>query len=216
MLNKRLDAVKELIEPCDVLMDVGSDHGFLPLYLLSNRIIKKAVIGDLNHGPLEQARKNFRDFTNLNYVFVLSDGISAYHDKLDAVVIAGMGFETIQNILVQDINRFKEIPQIIIQSNTKVDKLREFLNKNDFTILDELLVKDRKYYYPVIKVKYNQNCLVLNQKELLFGPILIKKNLNIFKDYLIFNRRIEEKILKAQKKESSLRIQLIDELLNTK
>jgi len=216
MLNKRLNAVKELIEPCDVLMDVGSDHGFLPLNLLLNEVIKKAVIGDLNNGPLDQAKKNFRDYSTLNSVFVVSDGISAYLDKLDAVVIAGMGFETIQSILIQDINRFKDIPQIIIQSNTKVDKLREFLNKNNFMIQDELLVKDRKYYYPVLKVKYNQDCLALNQKELLFGPILIKKNSDLFKDYLLFNRSIEEKILKAQNKESSLRIQLIDDLLNTK
>jgi tRNA (adenine22-N1)-methyltransferase len=216
MLNKRLSAVKELIEPCDVLMDVGSDHGFLPLYLLTHTIIKKAIIGDLNHGPLKQAKKNFQNYTNLNAVFIASDGISAYLDNLDAVVIAGMGFETIQNILVHDINRFKDIPQIIIQTNTKVDKLRKFLNDNDFTILDELLVKDRKYYYPVMKVKYNQNCLALNQKELLFGPILIKKNSDVFKDYLLFNRSIEEKIIKSQNKESSLRIQLIDDLLNIK
>jgi tRNA (adenine22-N1)-methyltransferase len=216
MLNKRLKAVKELIEPCDVLMDVGSDHGFLPLYLIKNNLIEKAIIGDLNHGPLEQAKKNFQKFTNLNAIFIVSNGISSYSDKLDAVVIAGMGFETIQSIISQDLERFKDIPQIILQSNTKVDKLREFLNSNKFNIIDESIVKDRKYYYPVIKVKYDENCQSLNQKEILFGPILIQKNSDVFKEYLDFNKSVENKILKAQNKESSLRIQLINDLLNAK
>lgn len=216
MLNKRLNAIKDLIEPCDVLMDVGSDHGFLPLYLLTHKIIKKAIIGDLNCGPLEQAKKNFSNYTNLNTVFIVSNGISSYLDNLDAVVIAGMGFETIQNIIIQDMNRYKNISQIIIQSNTKIEKLREFLNINKFSIIDEQIIKDRKYYYSVIKVNYDKNCITLSQKELLFGPILIKKNSEVFKDYLKFNKSVEEKILKAQNKESSLRIQLINELLNTK
>ena len=71
MLNKRLRAIAELIKLCDTLFDVGSDHGFLPLYLLINKKIKKAIIGEINIGPLEQAKKNFMKYPELNCEFVL-------------------------------------------------------------------------------------------------------------------------------------------------
>ena len=213
MLNKRLKAVSELIEPCDILIDVGSDHGFLPLYLLLNNKINRAVIGEINQGPLDQAKKNFEKYTDLNVEFVLSDGLRNFNKPLDCTVIAGMGFETIQHIITQDIEKFKKVSQIIIQSNTKNDRLREFLNDNNFWIMDETIVKDRKYFYPVIKVKYDQNKQLLNKSEILFGPILIQKNTDIFKDYLLFQKGIEEKILVAQKKESSEKILMINKLL---
>lgn len=213
MLNKRLKAITELIEPCEVLMDVGSDHGFLPLYLLLNKKIKHAIIGEINQGPLEQAKKNFRDYANLSVSYLLSDGLKQNNQKLDAVVIAGMGYETIEHIILQDIEQFKSISQILIQSNTKNDQLRQFLNDNHFSIIDESIVKDRKYFYPVIKVKYDQNKQLLNKYEILFGPILIQKNTDIFKDYLLFQKGIEEKILVAQKKESSEKILMINKLL---
>lgn len=213
MLNKRLKAITELIEPCEVLMDVGSDHGFLPLYLLLNKKIKHAIIGEINQGPLEQAKKNFRDYANLSVSYLLSDGLKQNNQKLDAVVIAGMGYETIEHIILQDIEQFKSISQILIQSNTKNDQLKQFLNDNHFSIIDESIVKDRKYFYPVIKVKYDQNKQLLNKSEILFGPILIQKNTDIFKDYLLFQKGIEEKILVAQKKESSEKILMINKLL---
>ena len=216
MLNKRLQAVSELIEPCDVLMDVGSDHGFLPMYLLQEGIIKHAIIGDLNSGPLDQAKKNFKNHEHLNTTFVLSNGISGFIEAIDCVVIAGMGFETIQTIIEQDFQRFKSISQIIIQSNTKIEELRKYLNDNNFRILDESIIKDRKYYYPILKVKYDILHQDLNEKEILFGPILIKKNCDVFINYLLFKKTIEDKIRIAQKKESSVRIQLINSLLESK
>lgn len=214
MLNRRLKAISDLIKPCDTLFDVGSDHGFLPLYLLLNKKINKAIIGEINYGPLDQAKKNFMKYPELNCEFVLSDGLRSYDNSIDSVVIAGMGFETIQHIIIQDIDKFKKIPQILIQSNTKIDQLREFLNCNNFEIIDEDIIKDRKYFYPIVKVKYNDFKQQLTYEELQFGPILIKKSNKVFHDYLIFCRRIEENIVFAQKKESSLRIQIIERLLN--
>ena len=213
MLNKRLRAIAELIKPCDTLFDVGSDHGFLPLYLLLNKKINKAIIGEINVGPLEQAKKNFMKYPELNCEYVLSDGLNLYDGLIDTVVIAGMGFETIQHIILQDIDKFKKIPQIVIQSNTKIDQLREFINSNNFEIIDEDIVKDRKYFYPIVKVRFNNLKQQLTDEELEFGPILIKKSNKVFHDYLMFCRRVEENIVQAQKKESSLRIQIIDRLL---
>lgn len=81
-------------------------------------------------------------------------------------------------------------------------------------ILDEDIIKDRKYYYPIVKVRHNDLTKKLSEDELNFGPILINKPNKVFHDYLMFCKRIEENILQAQKKESSMRIQVIDKLLN--
>lgn len=215
MLNKRLKAISDLVKPCDILFDVGSDHGFLPLNLLINKKIKKAIIGEINEGPLEQAKKNFLRYPTLDVEFILSDGLKSYNNKnLDTVVIAGMGFETIQYIMTQDLEKFKKIPQIILQSNTKIENLRKFLNDHSFMIIDEDIVKDRKYYYPIIKVCFNDLKQNLSDAEILFGPILINKNQSVFRDYLLFCKKVEEKIIIAQNKESSERIQIINNLLD--
>ena len=213
MLNKRLRAIADLLEPCESLFDIGSDHGFLPMYLLLEKKINKAVIGEISVGPLSQAKKNFERYPELNCEFVLSDGLRSYDEISDSVVIAGMGFETIQHIVLQDLSKFRKVSQIIIQSSTKVDQLRRFLNSNNFHIIDEEIIKDRKYYYSIIKVKYSIVKEILSEEEIQFGPILIKKYNSVFEQYLLFCRRIENDILIAQKKESSLRIQLIDQLI---
>lgn len=213
MLNKRLRAIADLLEPCESLFDIGSDHGFLPMYLLLEKKINKAVIGEISVGPLGQAKKNFEKYPELNCEYVLSDGLRSYDEITDAVVIAGMGFETIQHIVLQDLSKFRKVSQIIIQSNTKIDQLRRFLNSNNFSIIDEEIIKDRKYYYSILKVKYSIDKEILSEKEIQFGPILIKKYSPVFEQYLLFCRRIENDILIAQKKESSVRIQLIDQLI---
>ena len=210
MLNKRLKAISDLIKPCNTLFDVGSDHGFLPLYLLLNKKINKAIIGEINAGPLEQAKKNLMKYPELNCEFVLSDGLSSYDKLIDTVVIAGMGFETIQHIILQDIDKFKKIPQIVIQSNTKIDQLREFINSNNFEIIDEDIVKDRKYFYPIVKVRFNNLKQQLTDEELEFGPILIKKSNKVFHDYLMFCRRVEENIVQAQNNTFPCKIEIED------
>lgn len=215
MLNQRLLKIAQLIQPCEVLIDIGSDHGFLPIYLLRQGIIKQAVIADINQMPLQSAIRNAEKYQLANKcIFVQSNGLQSYRNEVDAMVIAGMGYETIVQILSQDLERIKVIKQIFIQSNTHLEKLRNFLIQNQFKILDEELVKDRKHFYVVLKVEYSKRNIPFDETDLWIGPILKKRTDGLMFDYLRQLHNIELKILQAQKKESSMKIQVIQKCID--
>lgn len=215
MLNLRLRHIAKMIEPCEVLIDIGSDHGFLPLSLLKTQIIQYAIICDINVLPLQSAIKNAREAQLEDHcTFIQSNGIQSYKHPVDAAVIAGMGYETIAQIIEQDIDQFRSIDQIVLQSNTHLDKLRAFLMENRFEIINEELVKDRKHYYVIIKVKYSNAEIVYDDADLWIGPVLKARKDDLMFQYLMHLYRIEANVLKGQKKESSKKIQVIQAYLD--
>ncbi len=215
MLNLRLQHIVKMIQPCDVLIDIGSDHGFLPIHLLKNRIIQRAVICDINAQPLQSAIKNTRIAqVEDRCTFVQSNGLRNHQEAVDAAVIAGMGYETIAQIIEQDLKHFRVIDQIILQSNTHLDKLRAFLLTHKFKIIDESLVKDRKHFYVIIKVRYQEELLEFDESDLWIGPVLKHRKDDLMFQYLMQLHRTETKVIKGQKKESSKKIQVIQTYLD--
>lgn len=215
MLNLRLRHIAKLIQPCEVLIDIGSDHGFLPLHLLRENTIQRAIICDVNALPLQSAIKNAKQLhMEERCIFVQSDGLQNVQSELDAVVIAGMGYETIVQIIDQDIDRFKSIEQIVLQSNTHLDKLRAYLMNHKFKIINEELVKDRKHFYVILKVKYQDETVHYDDRDRWLGPVLKNRSDDLMHQYLLHLHRIESNVLMGQKKESSLKIQLIQDALD--
>lgn len=175
MLSARLKAIADLVEPCEVLADIGSDHGYLPLELLKNGTIQSAVLSELRPKPLASAQSHFlAENLSDQAEFVLSDGLASVTGDLDAIVIAGMGFETIIGIIERDLKRFKAIPQIILQSNTRVEAVRRFMHRNGFNLQAESFVQDRRHSYTVLKYAHQEHTDPLSETELLFGPYLIQ------------------------------------------
>lgn len=215
MLNQRLLKIAKLIQPCEVLIDIGSDHGFLPIQLLREGIIEKAIIADINPKPLQASIKNAEKYhVAEKCLFVLSNGLQSYRNDVDAMVIAGMGYETITQIFNHDMEQIKRIKQIVIQSNTHIDKLRLFLMQSQFKIVDEELVKDRKHFYVILKLEYCNQPILFDESDHWIGPVLKHRNDALMFDYLLRLFQNESKILKAQKKESSLKIQVIQKRLD--
>ena len=215
MLNLRLRHIAKMIEPCETLIDIGSDHGFLPISLLKMKVIQNAIICDINALPLQSSIKNAREAQLEEHcTFIQSNGLQNYKDPVDTAVIAGMGYETIAQIIKQDIERFCLIDQIILQSNTHLDKLRAFLMENKFAIVNEELVKDRKHFYVIMKVKYNAIGVDYDGPDLWIGPVLKSRNDDLMHAYLLHLFRIEANVLKGQKKESSKKIQVIQAYLD--
>lgn len=215
MLNLRLRYIAKMIEPCEVLIDIGSDHGFLPISLLKMKVIQTAIICDINALPLQSAIKNAHEaHLDDRCTFIQSNGLQNYNGPVDTAVIAGMGYETIAQIIKQDIERFCLIDQIILQSNTHLDKLRAFLMDNKFAIVNEELVKDRKHFYVIMKVKYNAIGVDYDDSDLWIGPVLKSRKDDLMHAYLLHLYRIEANVLDGQKKESSKKIQVIQAYLD--
>ena len=109
-LPNRLQCIADMITNCTNLADIGTDHAFLPIYLLSENKIEFAVAADINAGPLAIARQNVKSHGKLNQVrLCLSDGFENIEEnEVDTAVIAGMGGETIAKILEVNIEKLFE------------------------------------------------------------------------------------------------------------
>lgn len=147
MISKRLSMILSLVQPCSVLADIGTDHGYLALQALQTHVAKHVIAADVRTGPLKQAQKTFAQanvFENIHYV--LSDGMRSIMDPVDCVVLGGMGADLILKIITQDLERFKAIPQIIVQANTKQPLLRQSMAELGFKLVEEKIVVDGFIY----------------------------------------------------------------------
>lgn len=166
--NKRLDFIASLIDKnTNTLLDIGTDHGYLIKKAFDNNLIQNAIATDINELPLNNAKSNL-----LNYPvkYILTDGFKGINDSYDTVVIAGMGGSLIADIL-KDAKDDQNI-KYILQANNKLENLREWLNNNNFEILDEHVIFD-KLFYVVLEVK--RGSMNLTNEEILLGPILKSK-----------------------------------------
>lgn len=183
-LSPRLKLISDFVPLDSKVMDIGCDHGLLDIYLYQNRIVKKIIASDINSSALNNAIENIKA-NNLEKEIEtrLSDGLENIHvkDEIDTLVIAGMGSNTIVNMLKKDIEKLDKIKTIIIQSNTKLEFLRRELVKLNYYISNETIVEDNKKIYIVIKfVKGRKK---YTKKELYFGPILLSTKPSLFQKY---------------------------------
>ncbi len=181
MLSKRLLHIANLVSKDKVVYDVGSDHGLLPCFLVLNNICPKAYAVDNKIGPLNRTKEAILKYHLEGKVIpILSDGLNDVKDDVDIITIAGMGYYTVMDIFKdKDLTRYHSI---IVQINKDVDKLRKFISDNHYTILNEVVLKDDKYYQIVVfNTKYHDS---YSQLEIDYGPILLKNRETIFIDYL--------------------------------
>jgi len=183
MLSKRLTMILDLIEPCEILADIGSDHGYLALEALMSHRAKQVIASDVRIGPLKQAQQTFAKanvFENVSYV--ISDGLQAIETLPDAVIISGMGAELILTIIENDLERFKMIPQIVVQANTKLDVLRKGMAELGFKMRREALVKDG-FFYIGQSYRFTGLCEELDVFQAHYG-MMIDQNDPVYTDYL--------------------------------
>lgn len=155
-LKERLKVIYDMIPPCNILSDIGTDHALLPAYALINGKCKKAIASDVKKGPLKSAENTVRQFNLEEKMDLrLGDGLEPIsEEEADTIVIAGMGGQLISEILQKSINKAKKANGIIIQPMTRQKVLRVYLWQHGFEILDEALAKEEDKLYQVLKVRY--------------------------------------------------------------
>ena len=196
-LSKRLKRIAEHVDKCESVADIGTDHGYIPIYLVKEGICKKAIASDINKGPIEKAKVNvaFEGVSN-KVKCLLGPGLNPLKvGEGNGVILAGMGGNLTRDILLADMDKVKKYDFIILQPAQNPEVLREFLYKNDYEIIDEDLIKDEGRFYELFKVKYNENSEKLvfeDELEYEVSPLLREKNHPLFKEF------IEEKINKCE------------------
>lgn len=194
-LSKRLLTIANLVEKNSVVADIGTDHGFVPFYLLENDIADKVYLSEISKDCLSKAIELFNDMFKDRCEFILSDGLKEFEAediKVDTVIIAGMGGELIGNILEQSIEYVKAVDKLILQPVQAPEMLRQYLLENKFKILDEIIVIDKKFY-EIIVARYSG---IENKVR---GEYYIPRNVsqinNDFIEYIKYNIDKRKKIL---------------------
>lgn len=196
-ISKRLLKIASLVDKNSFIIDVGCDHALLDIYLSSNNIIKGAIASDITMGALNQAKANIKKFDAKNIETRLGDGLNTIKesDLIDTIILAGMGNNKIISILNERIDVLNKVKSIIIQTNMDSYFIRKEMVKLGFFVEDETLVKERGIIYVIMK--FNKMKKNYSEKELYFGPILLKKKEELFYEMINNNINTNNKIIKS-------------------
>ncbi len=184
-LSKRLQAVAALLSEGETIADVGTDHGYLPIYLIQFHRFQKAFALDVNQGPLLRAKEHIEAYHMSDKIETrLSDGVKAlYVGECDSAVVAGMGGALTVKILTEGEMIFRSLKEFVLQPQSEIWKVREYLIHNGYQIVAEDMVFEDGKYYPMMRVE-NSESEVYRDIELLYGKCLLADRHPVLKQYL--------------------------------
>ncbi|MFB5662088.1 tRNA (adenine(22)-N(1))-methyltransferase TrmK [Alteribacillus sp. HJP-4] len=189
-LSDRLTAIAEEVPRDTILADVGTDHGYLPIFLIRNKKIKSALATDINSGPLRSAERKIKEH-HLNEVIQTRTGSGLAplkdQDQIDTIVIAGMGGTLITSILEEGKQKLERVSRLILQPNVAADNVRRWMIKNNWQLINEELLEEDGHFYEILtavpgdgEAPYD-DISIEREASILFGPILIQKQNSAFK-----------------------------------
>ncbi|MBF0805307.1 MULTISPECIES: tRNA (adenine(22)-N(1))-methyltransferase TrmK [unclassified Streptococcus] len=213
-LSKRLDIVSSFVSPGVKMLDVGSDHAYLPIALVKRGVISAAIAGEVVEGPYQSACQNVQKEGLTQQIQVrLASGLDAMtvEDEIEEIVIAGMGGRLISTILDQGQVKLQGIQTLILQPNNRENELRIWLEKHAYQIIAEEILEEAGKIYEIIVAKPGK--MTLNWVEQTFGPYLLKSKPEVFrKKWLKEAGKIEEILLKIPEEHLEERLELTQKL----
>lgn len=208
-LTPRLQTIAEQVPQGAHLADIGTDHGYLPAWLLREGRIDRAIASDLRKGPLNRARETAQRFGVMERIsFRLCDGLSAiYPEEVDTVVIAGMGGETIASIL-EAAPWTKKETLLLLQPMTGFAELRRWLQEDGYKIVMEHISCEGKRLYSIFSVRGGE-MPPLSPAEQWVG---LQNGRPMRREYLLLMRGKAEKALRGQQTAHTPNQAFIEEL----
>ncbi len=190
-LTPRLKIIADSIQGFETLADIGSDHAYLPIYLIKNGRVKSVIATDVNSGPAEISRKRIKNHGLESKISVREgSGLRVINSgEAEVIVIAGMGGILIGDILDKGIDAAKSAKLLILQPMRDSEKIREWLLEYGFDIIDEELVKDQDKIYEVIWSQPGEEAGEA-KGPLLIGEKIIEKKHPLLEEFI--NRKVKE------------------------
>lgn len=184
-LSHRLNAIAACVPKNSRVIDVGTDHAYIPIYLIKNNIAAACIATDINKGPLEKAALNMKMHKVTSIRLKLTNGLEGIEaHQADVIIIAGMGGCLIIDILKNNLNLVKDIQKLILQPQQDIPRVRKFLHTIGFKIEDEKMVEEEGKYYTVIVASLG-NERYDKEYEYEYGKMLIDKKEDVFKEYIL-------------------------------
>ncbi len=204
-LTERLQKIADSIQSGESVADIGSDHGYIPIFLYEKGVPDKIIITDIRKDPLDIAKNNINSkIKNRDKLdFRIGNGLDALkYEEVDTVIIAGMGGILIRDIISRDKKKSLSFKKLILQPRNAQDKLRQWLVENGFEIKDEKLAREGKYICEIIiaapgKDKHYEGTYYE------IGYKLIEKKDPLLETFILRKIKIEERILTDTKNRNS-------------
>lgn len=220
-LSLRLSAIADMVTTGNRLVDVGCDHGYLPVYLIQQKKIPSAIAMDVRKGPLSRAKEHILQYGLEEYIQTrLSDGLENLKaGEGDTLVIAGMGGPLMERILTDGKSVRDSFSELILQPQSDIPHFRRFIQSQGWEITEEKMVEEDGKFYPMMRV-VKAYCDVASETEALalqcdsdemaavermrtpytleeaFGKFLLKEHNPVLYRYLLKEERIRTAILK--------------------
>jgi tRNA (adenine22-N1)-methyltransferase len=205
ILSQRLQMVASLVTEGNRLADIGTDHGFVPVYLAETGRIPSAVAMDVNPGPLNRAREHIREHHLEDRIQTrLSDGLKALGEtETDTILIAGMGGALCVRILEQRENLCSQVKELVLQPQSEIPSVRRYLERSGWRITQEKMVLEEGKYYQMMKCV--PGSMQLDDTKARYGPCLMRDKPAEWVGYLHWQRGIYQKNLQSLEKASGER-----------
>lgn len=210
-LSRRLQTVANLVTPGNRVADVGCDHAYISIYLAEKKISPHIIAMDINQGPIDRAKENVIRYQCEGLIDVRkSNGLEKLEDgEADSIIIAGMGGALTNQILSERLDIIKSVRELVLQPQSEIFKVRQFLMDNNFTIFEENMLKEDGKYYVMMKaipsnaVKNTQAYQLLTIEHFYYGRLLLEQKNEILKELLLWDLGICNDIMKSLVKEQT-------------
>ena len=190
-LSKRLQAVADLVTVRECVADIGTDHAYIPIYLTEHKKVKKAFAIRAEEHVREAGLKEQIKMRRSNGLEKLSPG------EVEAVIIAGMGGGLVMRILTEGQAVAETLQECILQPQSEIAKVREFLLQNGYQIVQEEMVLDEGKYYPMMRVVPSKESEreKWDETQLRYGKLLLEMRHPILEQYLKREEQLKAEIL---------------------
>ncbi|MDO5338869.1 MAG: class I SAM-dependent methyltransferase [Eubacteriales bacterium] len=206
-ISDRLRTVAHMCDKGAVVADIGTDHGYLPIYLVQEGIAPSAIAMDLRKGPLDKAKKHISDNCLEDKIQTrLSDGLEKLSEnEADIITICGMGGRLIADIVTKGMNVITQNTTLIVSPQSEVGDFRHFLVSQGFTVVDEQMLKEDGKYYFIIKCRKSDESVrpEYSETQYEYGWKLLEKRDRVLYEYIVKEKAVNEGISNGLKKDES-------------
>ena len=201
-LSKRLQAVAEMVTPGNRVADIGCDHAYTSIYLLTNRISPYVVAMDINQGPLDRAKENVEKYGIDGKISIRkSDGLKMINPgEVDTILIAGMGGRLMLQILTSRMNIISAAKELVLQPQSETYLVRKALKELGYMIIKEKMLKEDGKYYVIMKLRpwteslNDKDYQLLKPEHIYFGRLLLEERNPVLLEHLQSERLQYKKI----------------------
>lgn len=213
-LSKRLNAIASFIPEGARVIDVGTDHGYIPVWLAQKGTAVNIFASDLRPGPLDSARRTASEYGVTDKVeFILTDGLNGMADRnIDTVVIAGMGGETIMTILSAAPWVIEGEMHLVVQPQSKIPELLRWFDNNGIYVHDSILVEDECHIYMVLNAKVGKKRSHFVAEGYIPRRLVDRRDPLLYKYLVELSGKLKKKVLGLEKSKALENCELVEKL----